>query len=194
MCILGRLSDSSIIHHPIFLRCTSPQIIIHSIILYTPKSPRMRATALLITAASILALTPSTWAANYSPCVETCLTSHPILSSCDGDEEGQALADCICGSFIGGNQDPLIKCIKECPTADQWEYSSNLPDECRGKLFPGVKVSSTTATSVQGALASSGTTSPSRTSSSTTVTTNGAVVNTPTQIALMGAVLAGLFV
>ncbi|KAJ6038284.1 uncharacterized protein N7446_005098 [Penicillium canescens] len=155
----------------------------------------MRATTFLISTASIITLTSSTWAAQYSQCVETCLTSHPILSSCDGDEEGQALADCTCASFIGGNQDPMIKCIKECPTADQSEYSSTLPDECRGELFPGVEVSSTTATSVSGGPASSGTRSPSRNSSSTsTTTTNGAIVNTPTQIALMGAVLAGLFV
>jgi len=155
----------------------------------------MRATTLLLSATSLLALTPSAWAVEYGPCVETCITSHPILSSCGGNEKGKALDDCVCGSFIGGTQDPMIKCITKCPTDQQSQYASNLPAECRGTLFPGLKISSATTTGASGGATSSGGASPSQTSGSTSpTTTNGAVVNAPTQIAMVGAVLAGLLV
>ncbi|KAJ5605823.1 hypothetical protein N7510_008604 [Penicillium lagena] len=150
----------------------------------------MRATTFLFGAASLLAATPSVWAAT-SQCVQTCETSHPAISMCTGSETGKALAECTCASFTAAS--PMIKCIKQCPTADQSQYAAGLPSLCRGELFPGVKVSSATTTSASGG-ATSASASPSQTTPASATTTNGAAINAPTQIAMVGAVLAGLLV
>ncbi|CAL5874954.1 uncharacterized protein PFLUO_LOCUS9257 [Penicillium psychrofluorescens] len=150
----------------------------------------MRATTFLLGAATFLAVTPSAWAAN-SQCVTACETDHPVISMCNGNETGKALAECTCASFT--DTSPMIKCIKKCPTADQSQYAAGLPSLCRGELFPGVQVSSTTATSASGGATSAGA-SPSQSTAASPTTTNGAAINAPTQIAMMGAVLAGLLV
>ncbi|KAJ5815363.1 hypothetical protein N7474_007140 [Penicillium riverlandense] len=142
----------------------------------------MRATTFLLGTASLLAMTQSVWAAN-SQCVENCEVKHATVSWCNGNETGKALAKCTCASFT--TTTPMIKCIKECPTADQSQFAAGLPSMCRGELFPGVKVSSTTTTSASGEATSTG---------ASPTTTNGAAINAPTQIAMVGAVLAGLLV
>jgi hypothetical protein len=150
----------------------------------------MRATTFLLGAASLLAVTLSAWAAT-GQCVTTCETEHPAASMCSGNETGKALAECTCESFTAAN--PTIECIKKCPTADQSQYAAGLPSLCRGELFPGVHVSSTTAKSASGGATSTGASSSQSTAASPT-TTNGAAINAPTQIAMVGAVLAGLLV
>lgn len=126
---------------------------------------KMRATTFLLSAASLLAVIPSVWATT-SQCVTTCETSHPAASMCNGNETGKALAKCT---------------------------AAGLPSLCRGELFPGVKVSSTTATSASGGATSTSALSSQSTAASP-ATTNGAAINAPTQIAMVGAVLAGLLV
>ncbi|RHZ60712.1 uncharacterized protein CDV56_108106 [Aspergillus thermomutatus] len=130
----------------------------------------MRPTTSLWTA---VLLASSALAQSQSQCVTNCETSHLESSACQGDETGQALADCTCASFQGP-KDPMIVCIKACPAADVAAFAAGIPTECRGKLFPEISAvsSSGTASQTQTEISSSAaTTSSSAMGSKTTVTT-----------------------
>jgi cobalamin biosynthesis Mg chelatase CobN len=118
----------------------------------------MHLTSTVVTA---LLLASSTLAQSQSQCVTNCETSNLEVSACEGNETGQALADCTCASFMGPT-DPMLVCIKSCPGADVAAFAAGIPDECRGKLFPNVTVASGSG----GASAS-----PTRTESSSSATT-----------------------
>jgi hypothetical protein len=68
------------------------------------------------------------------PCVANCITNNSTSSTCNGDETGSALDDCTCKSYESGVD--LIKCINNCPAAQANAFASNVPKECRAKLFP----------------------------------------------------------
>lgn len=80
------------------------------------------------------------------PCVQSCFTSNPKSSFCDGDEEGDALDQCQCASYsLTG--DPQIECIKACPEDQQLTFANNLPDLCNSLLFPNLDLSDDNASS-----------------------------------------------
>ncbi|GFF48063.1 hypothetical protein IFM46972_08455 [Aspergillus udagawae] len=130
----------------------------------------MHLTSTVVTA---LLLASSALAQSQSQCVTSCETSHLEVSACEGNETGQALADCTCASFMGPT-DPMLVCIKSCPTADVAAFAAGIPAECRGKLFPNVTVTSGSGSSSA---------SPTQTESSTSATTTGSSAGSMTTAA-----------
>lgn len=148
-------------------------------------------TALLL-ASSALAQTQ-----NQSQCITTCVNNNLRSSWCDGGETGDALASCTCASYQGPS-DPLIVCVKSCPAADVAQFAAKIPEKCRGTLFPGVTVASSTATTNQSAkggittatstMTQATTTTPATAASSTH--TGLAAVNQPAGMVMAMGVLA----
>ncbi|KIN01361.1 hypothetical protein OIDMADRAFT_29034 [Oidiodendron maius Zn] len=124
-----------------------------------------RASLLLLILPAVLSQTTAT-----PPCVSTCETTHPALSFCNGDETGQALDDCTCESFE--NAPDLISCIKACPADQASFFTSQLPQECAGALFPSDSTTSTTTSSGNAETTSSPTTA--KTTAATTAATSAA--------------------
>ncbi|KAF4153011.1 hypothetical protein CNMCM8927_006254 [Aspergillus lentulus] len=126
----------------------------------------MHLTNTIITA---LLVASSALAQSQSQCVTNCETSNLEVSACEGNETGQALADCTCASFQGPS-DPMLVCIKSCPAADVAAFAAGIPAECRDKLLPDISVASGSG---------SGTASPTRTgSTSSAATTAGSMTTT----------------
>ncbi|KAH8754033.1 hypothetical protein BGZ57DRAFT_964593 [Hyaloscypha finlandica] len=139
------------------------------------------------------------------PCVASCIKTSPALSYCNGDETGAALDKCDCDSLFGTN---LITCIKACPSSEISVYAANVPALCRGTLFPGVSLSSSSdgaaPTTTSGGSGSGATTtssgSPSSTaspSSSSTARSGGgtgaAVQGKVLDMSLVAAFMGGVF-
>ncbi|GIK07653.1 hypothetical protein Aspvir_003319 [Aspergillus viridinutans] len=127
----------------------------------------MHLTNTIVTA---LLLASSALAQSQSQCVTSCETSHLEVSACEGNETGQALADCTCASFQGPS-DPMLVCIQSCPAADVAAFAAGIPAECRGKLFPDITVATGSG---------SGTASQTQTKSSSSTTTTGSSTGSTT--------------
>lgn len=87
--------------------------------------------------ASVVLLAPTVLAnpqSGESPqCIDDCATEFPTSSWCDGDETGEALAECQCQSLRGSD---LLSCFYDCSDADQNDYARVLAGSCREELFP----------------------------------------------------------
>ncbi|CRG83019.1 hypothetical protein PISL3812_00367 [Talaromyces islandicus] len=94
----------------------------------------------------------SSGAVSLSSCVTNCIARYPENSACTGHETGQALADCTCATFNGHN-DPLLVCIRACPSSDVADFATNIPTECRSTLVPGVTATATATSSTASAAA-----------------------------------------
>ena len=92
----------------------------------------------LLLASSILPILTS--ATTYGACVNSCISTDPVSSACDGSETGTALAQCTCASFPPGNL--LITCIQTCPQDQQLVFAEGLPSLCAQNLFPNLDLSS----------------------------------------------------
>ncbi|KAL5342183.1 hypothetical protein BJX70DRAFT_338021 [Aspergillus crustosus] len=71
--------------------------------------------------------------ASPPPCIQTCITTHPSHSWCDGTETDRTLTECLCRGLDGSS---MLDCMRQCSPEDQWEYSSDIPSGCREKVFP----------------------------------------------------------
>ncbi|PMD49620.1 uncharacterized protein K444DRAFT_622693 [Hyaloscypha bicolor E] len=139
------------------------------------------------------------------PCVASCEKTSAASSTCNGNETGAALDQCTCDSLIGTS---LITCIQACPSSEISVFAAGVPALCRGTLFPGVTVSSSSdgaaPTTSSGGSGSGATTtssgSPSSTaspSSSSTAKSGGgtgaAVQGKVLDISLVAAFMGGVF-
>lgn len=133
-------------------------------------------------------------------CLTACFSSSPASSQCDGNETGTALATCTCNTLRGSN---LIRCIKQCSTADQAVYAGGVPEACRSELFPGIVASAagtTTSSTTSASLAVStapGTSTTSRSASpnsSSSSVTGGSTGSTAAAGSADGLGVPGLLV
>jgi len=121
------------------------------------------------------------------PCVQSCFTSNPKSSFCDGDEQGAALDQCRCASYTLTG-DPQIECIKACPEDQQLIFANNLPDLCNSVLFPNLDLSTDNASSATAENTASSASAPQ--SAPTGSTTSGSDGTTATSSAAAGTASA----
>lgn len=111
----------------------------------------------------------------FGECVNSCLTTFPIVSHCNGTETGAALDECTCASFTPTN-DPLIGCVQTCPSDQQLQYAQSLPELCAQTLFLGLPLSDDSKPTAVNTAASASTGLPSSSASaSASGSGNGAV-------------------
>ncbi|KAL4946595.1 hypothetical protein BDV06DRAFT_182460 [Aspergillus oleicola] len=93
----------------------------------------LNAPSVLLFLLLLLLLSPSICAAEYPPCIQSCITSHRSNSWCSGNETGRAQDECLCRGLDGR---PIIECIRDCEPIEQWQFAGDLPGTCRARLFP----------------------------------------------------------
>ncbi|KEF59055.1 uncharacterized protein A1O9_03898 [Exophiala aquamarina CBS 119918] len=111
------------------------------------------------------------------PCVQSCFTSNPKSSFCDGDEQGDALDQCRCASY-SLNGDPQIACIQACPQDQQLIFANDLPDLCNSLLFPNLDLSGDNASSATAENTVSAASAPQTTPTGSTTSGSGAATST----------------
>ena len=118
------------------------------------------------TVALLLAASPAIAQNTQPACIKTCTSTHAVSSQCNGDETGDALDRCLCGSYLGPAAKPMFDCIKACSSSDQSSFAAIVPALCRDQLLPGVSpatVSSTTTSATRTGSPSTTSTGPQTT-------------------------------
>ncbi|KAL5042754.1 hypothetical protein BDW71DRAFT_189314 [Aspergillus fruticulosus] len=101
--------------------------------LETPYATTMRPLLNLLLTILIFPLLIS---ANFTPCVNQCISDNDSPSWCQGNEIGRKATQCLCRHL---DPTPLIECIRNCNASDQWDFAGELPQNCRDDLFPDAR-------------------------------------------------------
>jgi hypothetical protein len=127
----------------------------------------------------------------YGTCVDTCLTTYPPVNHCKGTETDKALEVCKCQSYTPSN-DPLINCVLNCPSEQQYAFADSLPKLCAQTLFLGLNLTDTPKANAVNTAASATFNAAEATGSSTASGNHGVRFGAKAGVAGLGTLALGV--
>ncbi|EXJ90301.1 hypothetical protein A1O1_03400 [Capronia coronata CBS 617.96] len=129
-------------------------------------------------------------------CTTACMTTHPTISHCTGDETTTlALERCRCASYKVSN-DPQVGCVQQCPWEEQQAYARSLPALCGTTLFLWIDMKTGPRPGRENTLAAAGLPemAVANTRGSVTSDAAGVVVRRTDRLGTVGYLAVGLMV